>query len=111
MVDQAKAAGVSMREPDRTIIADPVLHDKSSKLFAPDGPAPTSSSEDRDVRGLPGGTQRQRRATIGGMSYADTVPFINYDSNPIGNVSGKVAMKACAQWLDAHGYGLNLTVN
>ena len=64
-----------------------MLHDKSSNLYAAVGPAPTSSSEDRRVRGLPGGSQRQRSATIGGMSDADTTAFIEYDSAPKGIVA------------------------
>ena len=99
-----------MDEPDRNIIANPVLHDKSSNLFAEDGPAPTNFSEDRKVRGLPGGTQKQRQATIGGMSYVDTVKYINYDSSPKGIVSGTVDMAGYAEWLHKNYGDLNLIV-
>lgn len=110
MIDQAKAAGLTMEEPVRNIIADPVLHDKSANLYAADGPAPTAHSADRAVRWQSGGSQRQRTATMGGMSYTDTIPFIRYDHVPKGVVSGKVDMGAYARWLDEHGYNLNLKV-
>ena len=111
MVDQAKMAGVSMTEPDRTIIANPVLHDKSSNLYAASGPAPTATSEDRRIRFGDGLVQRQRTAAVDGMRYEDTVPFINYSSAPAGGVAGTVDMRAYLKWLDDHGYGVGMTVN
>lgn len=110
MVDQAKAAGLKMNEPDRHIIASPVLHDESANLFAEDGPKPTASSEDRKVRWQGGGSQKQRTAKMGGMSYPDTEEFIKYDSSPKGIISGKVDMKEYAGWLEKNGYDLKLTV-
>ncbi len=112
MVDQAIAAGVQMDEPSRTIIANPVLHDKSSNLLtgAPDG-GPTATSEDRDVRYADGTVVRQRQTTYELMTYADTLPFITYkpDPNSIDNISGTVDAKAYLQWLKDNGYDLNMT--
>ena len=62
------------------------------------------------MRTLASGSQRQRSATIGGMSDADTTAFIEYDSAPKGIIAGRVNMAAYAQWLDEHGYNVNLTV-
>ena len=46
------------------------------------------------------------------MSYEDTVPFINYKANPntIDSISGTVDAAAYLQWLDTHGYNINMTV-
>ncbi|NMG03989.1 RHS repeat-associated core domain-containing protein, partial [Azoarcus taiwanensis] len=113
MVDQAKAAGVNMDEPNRTIIANPVIHDKSSNLLsgAPTG-GPTAWSEDRDVRYADSSVVKQRQTTDQGMTYADTVPFITYDPNPntANNISGTVDMEGYLNWLNANGYNINMTV-
>jgi RHS repeat-associated protein len=115
MVDQAKAAGVKMddRPSLHTIIANPVLHDKSANLLfgAADG-GPTASSEDRDVRYADGTVVKQRKATTGLMTYADTAPFITYKPNPnrFDNISGTVDAKAYIQWLNDHGYNINMAV-
>ena len=114
MGDQAKAAGVTMNDAPslHTIIANPVLHDKSSNLLsgAPGG-GPTETSEDRDVRYSDGTAVKQRKATAGLMTYADTVPFISYkpDPNALDNISGTVDAKAYIQWLNSHGYDINMT--
>ncbi|MET3119461.1 RHS repeat-associated protein, partial [Undibacterium sp. GrIS 1.8] len=116
MLDQANAAGVKMgSDPSiNTIISNPVLHDKSSNLLsgAPDG-GPTATSEDRDVRYTDGTTVKQRDATTGLMTYADTVKYITYKSNPNTSdyISGTVDAKAYLQWLNDHGYKINMTVN
>ena len=118
--DQAKTAGVTMSDVPslHTIAANPVLHDKSSNLLsgAPDG-GPTATSEDRDVRYADGTVVKERQATSGTMTYADTVagpvPFITYKGNPLAfdSISGTVDAKAYLQWLNAHGYNLtNITV-
>jgi hypothetical protein len=49
-------------------------------------------------------------AIIGGMNYGDTQQFINYSSNPVGNVSGTVDAQAYLNWLKAAGYDINMTV-
>ena len=86
MVRQAEAAGVNMNDDPSlaTIVANPVIHDKSSNLLAgaPEG-GPTATSEDRVIRFGDGSSPEQRTALINGMSYEDTVPFINYKANPI----------------------------
>jgi RHS repeat-associated protein len=114
MVDQAAAAGVTMKtltSEQTDIIANPVIHDKSSNLYAADGPAPTAYSEDRVIRFGNGTTPRQRTALVGtGTGYEDTLPFITYSKNPTGNAAGTVDMKAYLQWLNQNGYGINMTV-
>lgn len=98
---------------DSTIIANPVLHDKSANLLfgAPEG-GPTPTSEDREVRYMDGTTAKQRQANTFGMSWADTTPFITYKSDPnsIDNISGTVDMKGYLQWLKDHDYDINMTV-
>jgi RHS repeat-associated protein len=112
MVNQAKAAGVTMLDGPQLhdIVASPVLHDKSSNLFKQDGPAPTVFSEDRVIRYRDGTGDRERRASIGGMSFPDTAQFISYRPDPRRYVSGTVDMKRYLAWLDAHGYGIDMTV-
>jgi hypothetical protein len=44
------------------------------------------------------------------MSFPDTAPFIRYDARPLGTAAGRVDMNAYLAWLDAHGYGIGLTV-
>ncbi|HEX8604749.1 MAG TPA: hypothetical protein VF774_19050 [Pseudoduganella sp.] len=113
MVDQAKLAGVKIKEPDRTIIANPVLHDKSFNLMsdAPGG-GPTDSSEDRNVNYGDGTTVRQRKQTSGLMTYADTTQFITYKPNPLSydSISGTVDTKGYLAWLNEHGYNINMKV-
>jgi hypothetical protein len=55
---------------------------------------------------------KQRKATTGLMTYADTVPFITYkpDPNTFDNISGTVDAKAYIQWLNDHGYNINMIV-
>ena len=109
MVDQANVAGVKMDEPNRAIIANPVVHDKSSNLLSA-GPQP--GSEDRDVRYLDGSIVKQRQANSFGMNWADTQPFIAYKAEPntSDNISGTVDMKAYLQWLNDSGVGINMTL-
>ena len=112
MRDQAVAAGVSTGHPVRTIIANPILHDKSSNLYASTGPAPTQSSEDRVSNSMDGTSIRQRRKVINGMSYADTQEpgLINYTTRPRDNIAGTVNMNLYLKWLNDHNYNLNITV-
>ena len=117
MVDQAKAAGVKMTNltsSDLAIIANPIIHDSSSNLLsgASNG-GPTATSEDRDVRYADGTVVKERQATTGVMTYADTVPYISYKPNPntTDNISGTVDAAGYLKWLNDHGYGLtNMTV-
>ncbi len=113
MIDQANLAGVQMKEPDRNIIANPVLHDKSNNLLhGADTGGPTATSQDRDVRYLNGSVEKQRKTTLGVMSYANTVQFIKYKPNPNAQdeIAGTVDMKGYLQWLKEHKYGIDLTI-
>ena len=102
-----------MNEPIRTIIADPVLHDKSTNLLhGADTGGPTATSQDRDVHYLNGSTEKQRKTTLGVMSYADTIQFIKYKPNPNtqDEIAGTVDMRGYLQWLKSHGYKIDLTI-
>lgn len=46
------------------------------------------------------------------MSYTDTVPFITYKPNPntSDNIAGTVDAQAYLNWLNAHGYGIGMSV-
>jgi RHS repeat-associated protein len=113
MVAQAISAGVEMKplsQDQSTVIANPVLHDKSGNLYAQTGPTPTPTSEDRQVTFVDGTTERQRTASMSGMSFATAEKYINYTNSPSGNVAGTVDMQAYLEWLDKNGYGLNMAV-
>ena len=45
------------------------------------------------------------------MSYADTLQFIEYKPNPNTNdsIAGTVDMKGYLQWLNNHGYNIDMT--
>ena len=111
MVNQATAAGVNMDSGrlDRSIIANPVLHDKSSNLFRQGGPAPDASSQDRVIPYGNGTSVRQRSSAGQGMTYDDTQRdnMINYSANPRGNIAGTVDTVKYLQWLNSNGYGVN----
>jgi hypothetical protein len=121
MRDQAVAAGVKMDDlNDRTLIANPVIHDKSSNLLGPPpsesgSPSttsqPTTNSEDRDVHYANGKVVKQRKTTDQGMTYADTQAFITYKANPNTQdyISGTVNAACYLDWLNSHGYKINLT--
>jgi len=114
MVNQASAAGVTMGSlsaEQTSIIANPVLHDRSRNLFANNGPAPTQFGEDRVIRWRDGSTQRQRTTSINGVGYADVERYINYSPNPTGDTAGTVDMRGYLDWLGRNGYGITLTVN
>ena len=114
MVNQATAAGVNMDSGrlDRSIIANPVLHDKSSNLFRQGGPAPDANSEDRVIRYSAGPAVRQRSSGGQGMTYDDTQRdnMISYSTNPRGNIAGTVDTAKYLKWLNDNGYGIgNMT--
>lgn len=116
MSDQAVLAGVKMDQGklSRTIIANPVLHDKSANLLSQDG-GPSPGTEDRDVRYTDGKVVKQRASTTGVMKYSDTVKFIQYAGNPNtnDNISGTVDVAKYLAWLNdpANGFGkINMTV-
>ncbi len=135
MVDQAEAAGVKMKPFNETILANPVIHDKSdairfgspvagtpivndstwnSDYDIPATSSPGTGAEDREVRYLNGTKTTQRQMTGTGMTYADTEQFITFDPtrSRSDNVTGTVDMKAYLGWLNANGYHINnLTVH
>ncbi|MFC3379649.1 hypothetical protein ACFOLJ_27915 [Rugamonas sp. CCM 8940] len=97
-----------------TIIASPVLHDKSTNLlFGAETGGPTATSEDRDVRFADGSVEKQRKTTKELMSYLDTLKYINYKSAPNSSdlISGTVDMAGYLQWLNANGYGIGMSVH
>jgi uncharacterized protein (DUF2235 family) len=111
MVNQATAAGLTMGSPPDSIIANPVLHDKSDSILTG---APAPGAEDRTVRYRDGSTTTQRQMVLSqGMSFADTQQYINYlpvnDPRRRQFVTGTVDMAGYLQWLNANGYGINMT--
>jgi hypothetical protein len=108
MVAQATSAGVQMDAAPSTIIANPVLHDKSNAMRYGQ---PRASSEDRQVRYRDGTTTTQRQMTGTGMTYADTQEFINYDAQRYGDeyITGTVDMQGYLDWLNKNGYDINMT--
>jgi RHS repeat-associated protein len=114
MVNQATAAGVTMGDSPalHTVVANPVLHDKSDSILTG---APAPGAEDRTVRYRNGTTTTQRQMTFSqGMSFADTQQYIDYlpvdDPRRRNFVTGTVDMAGYLQWLNDNGYGLNMTV-
>lgn len=120
MVEQAKAAGVKMGDSSllHTIIANPVVHDKSDNII---GGVPGPYGEDRQVRYRNGTNTTQRKmAFSSGMSNADTTKFIKYfPRDPLSRAwqqqqdlwqTGTVDMRGYLAWLNANGYNLQLTV-
>jgi hypothetical protein len=115
MILQAETAGVKMLNTPLTVIANPVLHDKSNNIQTG---LPTGGffSEDRTVRYLDGSTTRQRAMNNIGMSYADIEPnnLINYtnrsalphsetqgrENDIMSNKTGTVNMQAYLDWLN-----------
>jgi RHS repeat-associated protein len=120
MVDQARKAGLQMDNAPTTIIANPVLHDKSDNLLSPTG-APLADGEDRQVRYGNASTTTQRAMIApSGMIWSDTGQFISYlprtidqdgDVIPLADfVTGTVDAQAYLNWLNANGYNINITV-
>ena len=94
-----------------------MLHDKSSNLInGAETGGLSATSADRDVIYTDGTIVKQRKATTGVMTYDDTVagptPLITYKANPNSgdSISGTVDAKAYLQWLNDHGYNINMTV-
>jgi RHS repeat-associated protein len=126
MLQQAKTAGVKMlEESDNTIIAQPVIHDKSDNQYCTSGPGCSMpNGEDREVTYGNGTRTTQRQMVLPeGMNYSDTGQFINYlpaewdakgkiiRTPGKNNVTGTVDMKRYLEWLRGHGYDLgNLQV-
>jgi RHS repeat-associated protein len=109
MIAQARSAGVALNDAPETIIADPVLHDKSNAMrYGPPG----ANSEDRAVRYRNGSNTTQRNMPVSaGMAYDDTPNFITYGLRyGEDDVTGTVDAKAYLEWLNANGYGLQLEV-
>jgi RHS repeat-associated protein len=112
MVKQASAAGVAMNAGPSTIIASPVIHDRSESILTG---APLPRAEDRIVRYRNGTTTTQRAMALSaGMSYIDTQQFIRYlpedDPRRLNFVTGNVNMSGYLAWLNANGYDLGMTV-
>lgn len=124
MLDQAKAAGVRMNDPAElhTIIANPVLHDKSNNQYSTKGAPVAPGLEDRTVNYQNGKTTKQMAMTGAGMTWADTQKYISYlpavtlDRGqtvrfPRGDfVTGTVDMKGYLDWLNRNGYNINMKV-
>ncbi|GAB3427935.1 hypothetical protein GCM10027320_05460 [Massilia solisilvae] len=125
MVNQAKAAGVQMGDSPflHTIIANPVLHDKSDNQFSTAGAPLAPGIEDRQVHYQNGKTTTQMAMTGTGMKWADTQKYISYlpamvnDKGqkirfPSGDfVTGTVDMRGYLDWLNRNGYNINMTVH
>jgi hypothetical protein len=119
MVSQAVAAGVKIDDAPRTVIANPIVHDKSNNQNQLNG-RPTG--EDRDVHYRDGTVVKQRQMVLPGMQFTDTEQFISYrpsvldaNGNQVrstvpGAGTGTVDMAGYLAWLKANGYELNLTV-
>jgi len=116
MVSQAEQAGVQMKAVDNTIIANPVIHDKSNnqgqspdRPVDPYNPPAATTNDNRTVRYMDGSTTAQTQMTGTGMTTSDTYPFI---TNKFGSDSsvGTVDMAGYLSWLNQHGYGINMTV-
>jgi hypothetical protein len=123
-VDQAKAAGIKMGDSPllHTIIANPVLHDKSNNQYSTNGAPVAPGLEDRTVSYQNGKTTKQMAMTGAGMTWADTQKYISYlpavrlDKGqtvrfPRGDfVTGTVDMKGYLDWLNRNGYNINMKV-
>jgi hypothetical protein len=128
MVDQAKAAGVKMSDSPllHTIIANPVIHDKSDNQYstASNGAPVAPGIEDRAVNYRDGKTTKQMAMNGAGMTWADTQKYISYlrAVGPLDKgqyvfplradfVKGTVDMRGYLDWLNQHGYNINMTVH
>jgi hypothetical protein len=123
MVDQAKAAGVRMADSPllHTVIANPVLHDKSDNQYSIKGAPVAPGIEDRTVQYQGGKTSTQMAMTGVGMTWADTQRYVSYlpavtlDKGPVripsGDfVTGTVDMRGYLDWLNRNGYNINMKV-
>jgi RHS repeat-associated protein len=125
MVNQAKLAGVTMRDTSIDM-NNPVIHDQSDAMRVGD---PTKTNvdrydnpivvEDREVHGATkGSTQRSMQFNNDSMTNADTHQYIHYtprevnptligsaqDYSKMGNITGTVDMAGYMKWLNDHGY-------
>ena len=128
MVQQARAAKVTMNDPRSDIPANPVIHDKSDSIRTG---VPAANAEDRTVRYRNGTDTTQRNMPFsGGMSYLDTQNYVDADGKKLIDylapddplrfrsandgqnfVTGTVNMKSYLEWLKKNGYDLgNLQV-
>lgn len=82
-----------------------------TQIHGADKCGPAATSDDRDVRYANGTVEKQRKATLGVMSYADTLQFIKYKPNPNSGdtIAGTVDMKSYLKWLNDHGYNIDMT--
>lgn len=113
MIEQATKNGVTIDRDVATekgwdAVENPMIHDSSSNLMhgKPEG-GPDVWSEDRMVVYADKSTVLQRKKEDASqMTYADTLAFIKYSSNPNSHdvISGTVDMKAYCTWLNAHDY-------
>nr|WP_249116007.1 RHS repeat-associated core domain-containing protein [Azoarcus sp. L1K30] len=124
MIAQAQKAGITMKPGPDSIIRNPVLHDKSNNIQLGQ-PTRAFWSEDRDVRYLDGTKGKQQTSHFDGMSYADTLDFIEYfdrsalersdapgrEGDIMTNRTGTVNMAAYLDWLNEHDYDINLIVD
>lgn len=128
MVDQAKASGVKMTDSPilHTIIANPVIHDKSDNQYSttPNGAPVAPGIEDRAVYYRDGKTTTQMAMTGTGMTWVDTQKYISYlrAVGPLDKgqylfplradfVKGTVDIRGYLDWLNQHGYNVNMTVH
>lgn len=122
MLQQAQAAGVRMSDPSglHSIIASPVIHDRSDSILTG---APGPYAEDRQVRYRDGTTTTQRQMMFSsGMSYPHTQQeqLINYFArDPLSPQwqqeqdlfqTGTVDIQRYLGWLNNNGYDIHLTV-
>jgi hypothetical protein len=111
MVNQAEAAGIAMKAVDNTIIANPVIHDKSNNQ----GQSPdrftldTLPTENRQVHYMNGTSTTETSMKGTGMTNPDTYTFITQKFGS-DNAVGTVDMAAYLNWLNQNGYGINMTV-
>jgi RHS repeat-associated protein len=125
MADQAKAAGIKMGDSPllHTVIANPVLHDKSDNQYSTKGAPVAPGIEDRTVHYQNGKTSTQMAMTATGMTWSNTQKFISYlpASGPLDKgqivrfprgdfVTGTVDMRGYLDWLNRNGYNINMTV-
>jgi RHS repeat-associated protein len=125
MMDQAKAAGIKMTDSPllHTIVANPVLHDKSDNQYSTKGAPVAPGIEDRSVNYRNGKTSTQMAMTGAGMTWSDTQTFISYlpavklDDRgsvvrfPSGDyVTGTVDMRRYLDWLNKNGYNIDMKV-
>jgi hypothetical protein len=124
MVDQAEAAGVQMTDLPllHTIIANPVLHDKSDNQYSTNGAPLPPGIEDRKVNYRDSKTSTQMAMTGARMTWADIQKFISYipatklDRGqmvrfPSGDyVTGTVDMRSYLEWLNKNGYNIDMKV-